>query len=424
MITTFIDILNETCLNIFQAPFAGLNANTQTHIKNTVNTAARDLCNLHKDWLFLNRVKSIQAWTPDTDANIAINTGTHAPTSKYNLPAVGVGNAVYVGQSKTNTNDFPLQINSIRAYLGFVGLPPTPTNGSILVCPDKNGNPDISNPYGTSDIISLYYASNPSATLMGAGLNNTFIFSVPTAVPKNCTYWIVFKVKNPLVAPANGSASLTISRVSETIDSKTLNPLTSSTWNINTGIGINFTLNIYNAAYTNVLSIGTDIQEVFGFYDNTLRQNRTNALIEIPEKMDSERMNDDTYEVIRNIDGTWTVNFHSVAITPLSWLMEYKIIPVDMVADTDTPAIPKEFRGLIVTKSILKLRAEGRGLNSPDNLQLIAGDYTRELTNMEMLYRPDDMQIEPDINAQGFTPRGLIGARDRRIGRILGRRHG
>jgi hypothetical protein len=410
MITKFIDILNETCLNIFQAPFAGLNANTQTHIKNTVNTAARDLCNLHKDWLFLNRVKSIQAWTPDTDAIHNIITGT-VSASKYTSPVVNAGNVIYMGLSQSNINDFPIQINSAAITISRSGVNAIQGIANVIICPDKNGAPDINNYYGISENVTL-----TSTTMIPT--NTVFTFSTPTAIPKNCVYWIVVKFK------AIATSYIVLAETSEALNSQTLNPAVSNAWIVNTGIGFRFILNTYYANYTNVLSIGTDIQEVFGFYDNTLRQNRTNALIEIPEKMDSERMNDDTYEVIRNIDGTWTVNFHSVAITPLSWLMEYKIIPVDMVADTDTPAIPKEFRGLIVTKSILKLRAEGRGLNSPDNLQLIAGDYTRELTNMEMLYRPDDMQIEPDINAQGFTPRGLIGARDRRIGRILGRRHG
>lgn len=412
---TFIDILNEVALNIYSEPFAGLNEFTQAHIKNTVNTVYKtDICGKHADWLFLNRVVSVPAWITDSKAAHQLNTGTHAPTSKYNLPAVAAGNSVFVAQSKTNANDFPVQINSIIAYLGFQGVNQVDALGYMLICPDNNGSPDIDNPYGTSDAYLLTTKPGINA-LVNSGSNKTFTFTFPTAVPKNCTYWIVFKITT-----TTGSASLTISKVTEAITSQTLDAASSTAWTANS-FGINFIINTHNASYSSVLTVGPGVKEIFGFYDAYERGNRNNSLEETPSKLDFTPLDTDTYELKRvNANGTWTVNFQSSLAFPLYWLMEHKAMAVDMVADTDEPLLMEDDRPAIVYGSTVELRSEARGLNTPVNIEKMEKRYVIAISNMEKFQRPDEAQVEPDIDAQGYVP-STYNLNGKRLGRVYGR---
>ena len=413
---TFIDILNEVSLNIFQSNFAGLNANTQQHIKNTVNMQYKDICGMQKNWLFLNRVMSVPAWIANTDAVKTLITGTHAPTSKYNIPSVASGNTVYVGQSKANANAFPVQINSVIAYIGFLGVNRVDSTGYIMICPDKDGVADINNPYGTSAAVVLTTTPG-SGALVTSGVNKVFTLS-DVAVPKSCTYWIVLKVKCN-----SGASTLTISRVSETIDSKTLNPVSSATWATNTGMGINFTMYTYDAAYADIMTVGPGIQDIFGFYDAQERQDRNMSLYGISDRADNSAVSDDSYEVKRvNANGTWTVHFKNGSL-PLSWLMEYKAIATDMLTDTSEPLIPEEYRSAITMAAIIALRGEGRGVNSGDALKIIASQYEGKIRGLRMNYLPE-MSIGIDTEKEGHTPAGLVfapGYGDKRRGRRYGR---
>lgn len=415
---TFLGILDEVCLNVFQDTFAGLSDNSKSYVKNTVNAKYTEICNYHRDWDFLNKVLKVKAWEPDTDALLMLTTGTHAPTVKYNVPAVTAGNSVYIAQSKANSLDIPLQFTSLALYLGYTGTGSIDASGWALVCPDDNGKPDLDNYYGISDELALKTRPGPTA-LTKTGSNKIFTFTNPTAVPKNCTYWIVFKFTANV-----GGASFTTSTVTETLTSYSLNPASSTSWTENTGVGIYIYGYYYRAEYSNTLTVGPGVQEIFGFYDLLLRDDRNASLTEIMSRPDLEYVNTETYEVKRlNADGTWTVNFKTTSL-PLYWFMEYKAVVNAMTADTEEPLIPQEFRNLIVIKTILQIRADGRGLNAPDNLKLLMSDYSRGIRDLEMTYRKNELNIEPEIGAKGSTPSGLVyttGFDTKRRGRLYGR---
>jgi len=231
-------------------------------------------------------------------------------------------------------------------------------------------------------------------------------------VPKSVTYWIVLKVKCN-----SGASTLTISTVTEaTTTGKVYNPVSASTWSATTGIY--FYLPTYDAEYADVLTVGPGVQEIIGFYDEQERQDRLQDLSPVMSAPTTEPVNGDSYEVKRVSGGLWTVHFKNDTL-PLSWLMEYKAVATDLSTDADEPLIPGEYRSAITIAAVLALRAEERGINSPDVLKMLGSQYEMKIRGLRAAYLPE-MSITVDRAKEGYTPSGLTYARgfgDKRRGR-------
>ena len=362
-----------------------------------LNDAQRTICGMHKDWLFMDVRGTVNGYELNETVQEVYAIGDASSwLPVYNqhaglTPNFNGRNTVYFAEKL----DLPISnvgaIDTVTFQIGRKNIGFGNVNGSmkVMLCPYNSvGLPDVANPITESEIITVADSVTSTGVTLrepiqpGLARNTDpieFEFGYADILTSGANLWAVL-----VMDYASSGDMIQVGAEETTSDSTAIGSNEGALGIYLTTIGkIQYKVKYVLGDYINQITMPTDVYKLWRMYTDNV-----NILEDINYKDGTTQLHNTFIILNYDSNGAPVVLIKTSLGNVLVWNIEYRSKVPLMSQDTDVPLIPPDFRFLLRYKAELDFIGRGFGIQTPTKEDIIASDYARGISDLELMYRP------------------------------------